>query len=316
MSAPSSRLLLLLSLLQVRRDWAGEKLAERLEVSPRTVRRDVERLRGLGYRITALRGPDGGYRLEAGADLPPLLFDDEKAVAVAVALRLAATSGVEIGDGAARALVAVRQVMPARLRHRIDAIQVTALPRPGGGVVDPEVLIAVSAAVHARVELRFDYGETGGDGRGARRVEPHHLLTHTGRWYLVAWDLDVEAWRIYRVDRLRPRIPTGPRFPERAVPGGDASTYLAARFRGSEDADTWPCWGEAVLDLPARSVAPYIEDGTVEDAGAGRCRVRIGSWSWVALAASLARFDATVSEVSPPELTRACDTIATRLANR
>lgn len=146
MSAPSSRTLLLLSLLQTRRDWAGPELARRLAVSDRTVRRDVDRLRSLGYRITPLMGPDGGYRLEAGADLPPLLFDDEQAVAVAVALRTAAVSGVEIGDGAARALLAVRQVMPARLRHRIDAVEVTPLPRRDGTpAVDPDVLTAVRA---------------------------------------------------------------------------------------------------------------------------------------------------------------------------
>src|SRR5690348_7514276 len=167
MSETSARLLALLSLLQARRDWPGGLLAERLEVSPRTVRRDVDRLRDLGYPIRATKGPDGGYRLDAGTDLPPLLFDDEQAVALAVGLRIAATSGVGVEEAAARALGTVRQVMPARLRHRIDGLEVTAV---GGPVrVDPAVLTAVGDAVRAREVLRFGYGPD------HRRAEPHHL---------------------------------------------------------------------------------------------------------------------------------------------
>ncbi|PWD51606.1 transcriptional regulator [Serinibacter arcticus] len=314
MTAPSSRLLLLLSLLQVRRDWGGGDLAGRLEVSPRTVRRDVDRLRSMGYRITALMGPDGGYRLEAGAELPPLLFDDEQAVAVAVALRTAAVSGVEIVDGAARALLAVRQVMPARLRHRIDAVEVTPLPRPGGDVVDPEELLAVSAAVRAREVLRFDYASSGDDDRPPRRVEPHHVVTHAGRWYLVAWDLDAADWRTYRVDRLSTRTPTGPRFAPRQVPGGDVATYVAARFKGSATANTWPCWGEAVLRLPRHRVAPFVaaDDGVAESLGDDRTRVRLGAWSWPALAATIGRFDADVEQIGPPELAAAFAHLARR----
>lgn len=135
-------------------------LAERLEVSPRTVRRDVDRLRELGYPIAAFKGPDGGYRLDAGAQLPPLLFDDDQAVALAVALRTTAATGAGIGEAAARALTTVRQVMPARLRHRVDALRVTAVERTGGPPqpqADPRVLVTLSAAVHAREVLRFDH---------------------------------------------------------------------------------------------------------------------------------------------------------------
>src|SRR5690606_32015532 len=149
MTTPTSRLLQLLSLLQTRRDWPGQHLAERMGVSPRTVRRDVERLRELGYRVTAVMGPDGGYRLEAGSELPPLLFDDDQAVALAVALRTASAGGVATDDAASRALATVRQLMPAALRHRVDAVDVTALGRPGGApAVAPAVLVAVSAAAH------------------------------------------------------------------------------------------------------------------------------------------------------------------------
>ncbi|MBW3709455.1 transcriptional regulator, partial [Streptomyces griseus] len=160
MPKTSARLLALLSLLQARRDWPGPSLAERLEVSPRTVRRDVDRLRELGYPIVAFKGPDGGYRLDAGARLPPLLFDDDQAVALAVALRTAAATGAGIGEAAARALTTVRQVMPARLRHRVDALRVTAVERTGGRPrpqADPRVLVALSTAVHAREVLRFDH---------------------------------------------------------------------------------------------------------------------------------------------------------------
>ncbi|MEV4049428.1 HTH domain-containing protein, partial [Streptomyces sp. NPDC049744] len=160
MQKTSSRLLSLLSLLQARRDWPGAALAERLDVSPRTLRRDVDRLRELGYPVRAVKGPDGGYRLDAGTRLPPLLFDDEQAVALAVALRTAAATGAGIEDGAARALATLRQVMPARLRHRIDALQVTSVERSATRPqpqADPGVLMALSAAVQAREVLRFDH---------------------------------------------------------------------------------------------------------------------------------------------------------------
>ena len=175
----SGRLLRLLSLLQARRDWPGDALAERLEVSPRTVRRDVDRLRDLGYPVRATKGPDGGYRLDAGADLPPLLFDDDQAVALAVGLQSVAGAGPGIEEAAARALVTVRQVLPSRLRRRVDAVRVVRAPGRTGSGVDPDVLSAVGAAVHAREVLRFDYDASGrDDGPGtkpapARRGEPH-----------------------------------------------------------------------------------------------------------------------------------------------
>ncbi|WP_135849465.1 helix-turn-helix transcriptional regulator [Serinibacter arcticus] len=330
MSAPSSRTLLLLSLLQTRRDWAGPELARRLAVSDRTVRRDVDRLRTLGYRVTPLMGPDGGYRLEAGADLPPLLFDDEQAVAVAVALRMAAVSGVEIGDDAARAMRAVRQLMPARLRHRIDAVEVTPLPRRDGApAVDPDALTAVSAAVRAREVLRLDYDSPEGDRAGSgdpgaappppRRVEPHHVVTHEGRWYLVAWDLDRRDWHTLRLDRLTPRSPTGPRFGPREIPGGDVGAWVGARFRGAPSeggqvTDSWPCWGEVVLDLPLRRVLPFVADGAAREMTPERTHLRSGSWSWIALAAELGRFDAALEVLGPPELADALVTLSERFA--
>ncbi|MFD5315642.1 helix-turn-helix transcriptional regulator [Streptomyces sp. NPDC127098] len=323
MPKTSARLLSLLSLLQARRDWPGAVLAERLDVSPRTVRRDVDRLRELGYPIVAVKGPDGGYRLDAGTRLPPLLFDDEQAVALAVALGIATTTGAGIEEAAARALHTVRQVMPARLRHRVDALRVTAVEHPGDRArpqADPRVLTAVGDAVQAREVLRFDYAPgSGADAAGAepappRRAEPHHLVTRGGRWYLVAWDLDRADWRTFRVDRIAPRVPTGPRFAPRELPGGEVAAFVAGRFRGSAGAGDWPCHGEVILDLPASEVSAFVGDGVVEELGPRRCRLTIGAWSWPALAATIGKFDADVEVVGPGELRDAFARLAGRFA--
>ncbi len=311
----SGRLLRLLSLLQARRDWPGEVLAQRLEVSPRTVRRDVDRLRDLGYPVRAIKGPDGGYRLDAGTELPPLLFDDEQAVAVAVALQTASASVSGIEEGALRALATVRQVMPARLRGRVDALRVTAVPTdPESPKVDSDVLIAVGGAVRAHEVLRFDYERPNWTGEERpweppRKVEPHHLATWSGRWYLVGWDLDRKDWRTFRVDRITPKTPTGPRFSPRELPGGDVATYLQTSFRGSD----WPCRGEFVLDAPAAEVQPWAgRQAVVESLGPERTRVVTGSWSWERLAAWVSWWEVPVRIVGPDELREA----AARLGER
>ena len=320
----SSRLLTLLSLLQARRDWPGATLAERLDVHPRTVRRDIDRLRELGYPVQAFKGPDGGYRLDAGADLPPLLFDDEQAVALAVALQLATTSGAGIGEAAARALTTVRQVMPVRLRHRIDAVQVTPVGGGATAAVDPAVLVALTAAIRAREIVRFDYataardedpGSDEGEMVPPRRAEPHHLVTRSGRWYLVAFDLDRADWRTYRCDRITPRTPNGPRFTPRALPGGDLTAFVNGIVKGSTDGvDSWPCTGTVEIGLPAARVAPFAYDGVVEALGPDRCRLTLGAWSWVGIAAAVARYDTDVLSVSPPALAEAFRTLSDRFA--
>ncbi|SDE55597.1 MULTISPECIES: helix-turn-helix transcriptional regulator [Streptomyces] len=321
MQKTSARLLALLSLLQTRRDpsgWSGGELAERLAVTPRTVRRDIGRLRELGYPVTTVKGPAGGYRLGAGTRVPPLLFEDDEAVALAVALHTAA-DGTAVAEDAARALTALGQVLPSRLRHRIELLRGTVAapaPAPGGAAPDPRVVVELSRAVHAREQLRFDH--TGGPGTaagGPRRVEPHHLATRHGRWYLVAWDLDRADWRIFRVDRVRPRTPTGPRFAPRALPARSVSAFLTGRLRGTDGGTPdWPCRGEAVLGRPAAEVAPFAGDGLVEELGPDRCRLTTGSWSWTALAAALGRFDTTLERVRPPELRAACARLAARYA--
>ena len=306
----TTRLLQLLSLLQTRRDWPGQVLAERLEISHRTLRRDVDRLREMGYRIHATKGPDGGYRLDAGSDLPPLLFDDDQAVAIAVALGAATVAGAGIEEAAVRALTTVRQVMPSRLRHRLDGLRFTAMPhRADAGVADvsPDTLVALSTAIGAREVLRFEYGDT------LRRVEPHHLVTADARWYLVAWDLERDGWRLYRVDRMTLRTPTGPRFERRTVPGGDIRAYVTSRFRGSAGAEPgWPCVGKVVLHLSAEAVRPFAGEGIVEPLDENRCTYEVGSWSWRALAASLGRFDAEIEVMHPPELAQAFADLAAR----
>jgi predicted DNA-binding transcriptional regulator YafY len=188
MPKTSARLLALLSLLQARRDWPGALLAERLEVSPRTVRRDVD-----------------------------------------------------------------------------------------------------------------------------RRVEPHHLVTWGGRWYLVAWDLDRDDWRTFRADRIAPRTPTGPRFTPRELPGGDVAAFVAGRFSGGSGG--WPCRGEVILELPAAEVSPFVRDGVVEELGPARCRLVLGSWSWAALASAIGRFDADIEVVGPAELNDAFARLARRYAD-
>lgn len=303
-------------MLQARRDWPGSVLAERLGISHRTVRRDVDRLRQMGYSIESTMGPDGGYRLDAGAELPPLLFDDDQIFALAIALQTAAGSGVSIAEAALRALATVRQVMPSRLRHRLAALEFeTIAPLAGPEPVRADALVVLSAAVRAREVVRFDYaGPASSDDTPPRKVEPHHLVTSRGAWYLVAWDLDREDWRIFRADRIALRTPNGARFVPRQVPGGDAAAYMAARFTGSDGANRWPCTGRVILHRAAREVLPFVGDGTLEDQGPAQCILEAGSWSWIALAASLNRFDADIEVIGPPELADAFGRLAARNA--
>lgn len=314
--ATTSRLLTLLSLLQARRDWPGSVLASRLDVSDRTVRRDIDRLREMGYRIETTMGPDGGYRLDAGAEMPPLLFDDDQALAVAIALRAAPALGADIGEAAVRALATMRQVLPSRLRHRFDGVEVTTVRGAGesaAAAVPLDVLLTLAQAVRDRVTVRFDYLPRGEGDPQARRVEPHHLVTSHGRWYLLGWDLDRDDWRLFSADRVRPRVPHGAPFVPRVVPGGDVDTFVSARFKGS-DANEWPCRGIVLLDAPARDVLPFAGDGTVTAVDDERCTLEVGSWSWGALAASFGRFEVAMEVVEPPELAEAFAVQAARFA--
>src|SRR5213078_2513201 len=227
MSETSSRLLELLSMLQARRDWPGTELADRLEVSGRTIRRDVERLRRLGYPVESLTGPAGGYRLRAGSAMPPLLLDDEEAIAIAVGLRTAAGASVSgIEETAVRALVKLEQVLPAHLRRRVSALGSATLTVPVSGPrIDPRHLTLIAGACRDSECVRFGYRTR--DGTDSRReVEPHSLVNRGRRWYLVAWDRRREDWRTFRLDRLTRPASTGVGFEARQLPATDAAAYI------------------------------------------------------------------------------------------
>lgn len=296
----SARLLRLLSLLQARRDWAGAELADRLDISTRTVRRDIERLRDLGYPVHASRGV-AGYRLGAGAALPPLLLDDDEAVAVAVGLRTAARGGVTgIDESATRAMVKLEQVLPSRLRYRVNALQTAVVAIPDGGpTVDADVLTAVAAACRDAQRLRFDYRTRDGTA-GRRTVEPHRLVHASGRWYLLAWDVDRDDWRIFRVDRMRPRSPAGPRFTRRDPPEPDAATYVASRLSSS----AWGPQARIVVHEPAASLRARLWPGwgQVVERDATSCVLTVGGQSVASLAIHILLLDADIDVDEPPEL--------------
>ncbi|WP_327085527.1 WYL domain-containing protein [Nonomuraea sp. NBC_01738] len=319
MRQTSARLLLLLSLLQAQRAWSGPALAERLGISARTVRRDIDRLRELGYPVSVTKGPGATYRLSAGSALPPLLFDDDQVIAVSLALQLAPKAVVGFGEAAARALATIRQVMPPRLRSQIDAMRITAIANAWefpGPSVETTPLIAVGAAVREREVLRFDYASTTAqetDWTPPLRVEPHRLLVWSGRWYLVAWDLDRAEWRVFRVDRIVPRMPTGLRFRPRELPGPDVVAYVKTHLDRGDTVEDWPCQGVAILDVPAAAIAEWVPGGAVvEEIGPERCRLSMGAWSWIGLAALYGTFAADMEVIGPPELVEACAELAAR----
>jgi predicted DNA-binding transcriptional regulator YafY len=295
----SSRLLELLSLLQARRDWPGAELANRLAVSGRTVRRDVERLRRLGYPVESLTGPAGGYRLRAGTAMPPLLLDDEEAVAIAVGLRTAARASVTgIEETALQALVKLEQVLPAHLRRRVGALgSATIAPPAAGPTVDPQHLTALAAACRDSERLRFAYRRR--DGAESRReVEPHAIVNLGRRWYLVAWDRRREDWRTFRVDRLRRPAATGVGFAPRRLPTKDPAKFVERSIRAAPNRFE----ARVTLRAPAGEVKGRIHWGTVEPIDADSCEYRTGDddLGWLALRIAMLGVDFEVHE--PPEL--------------
>ncbi|MFJ1753923.1 helix-turn-helix transcriptional regulator [Kitasatospora sp. NPDC088134] len=305
MADTSARTLRLLTLLQSHRFWAGEELSARLGVSARTLRRDVDRLRELGYPVEARRGVDGGYQLAAGAALPPLVIDDEEAVALAVGLQAAADGQVEgIAEASVRALAKVVQVMPARLRRRVEALRAVTVPghwqTDPGPRIAPDVLTAVALACRDTERLRFRYAAVRGDGPAERHAEPHHLVRVGRRWYLVAYDLVRQDWRIFRLDRLADPVPTGARFLPRALPVADPAEFVRAGLSGRRG----PYRVEVLVDAPAEAVRGRVGRwATVDQVDAGRCLLRLTSdaLEWPAMA--LGSLDADFTVLSPPELT-------------
>ena len=307
----AARLLRLLSLLQSRRDWTGDELASRLGVTTRTIRNDVDRLRGLGYPVDARPGVAGGYRLGAGGSLPPLLLDDDEAVAVAVGLRTAASGSVAgIEEISLRALAKLQQVLPSRLRHRVGAVVAHTLPMPAPGPrVDMDVLTLIAGACRDHERLRFDYRSHSGSGT-RRSAEPYRLLNDRRRWYLLAWDVDRDAWRTFRVDRMEPRTPTGTRFTPRELPSENEIVAQVARGVGEA---TWRYRARVVVHAPAahvRARLPIPVD--VEPLGDDRCAFEPGSDHPQMLALYLGMLDADFAVVDSPELVDALRELADR----
>lgn len=301
MADTSARTLRLLTLLQSHRFWPGPELSDRLGVSARTLRRDVDRLRELGYPVEARPGVDGGYQLAAGAALPPLVIDDEEAVALAVGLQAAADGAVEgIAEASVRALAKVVQVMPARLRRRVEALRAVTVPanwRTGGGApIDPGVLTAVALACRDTERLRFRYAAAKGAPTD-RHAEPHHLVPVGRRWYLVAYDLVRQDWRTFRLDRLSAPAPTGARFLPRTLPAADAAEFVRAGLTGQAG----PHLVEVLIAAPAAKVRTRLGSwATVEEIDATRCRLlmKTDTLDWPAMA--VGSLDADFQVVSPP----------------
>jgi predicted DNA-binding transcriptional regulator YafY len=311
-TATSSRLLELLSLLQARRDWSGSELASRLAVSHRTIRRDVERLRELGYPVDSVTGPAGGYRLRAGAAMPPLLLDDDEAIAIAVGLRTAARASVTgIEETAVRALVKLEQILPTHLRRRVEALgSATIAPAVGGPTVDPQHLTVIAAACRDSECLRFAYRSRDGT-ESHREVEPDSLVNLGRRWYLVAWDRRREDWRTFRVDRLSRPASSGVRFTPRTLPARDAAAYVEQNLAGARTRFE----ARVTLHAPADEIADRVPAfwGTIEENADGSCEYRTSDddLEWLAVRIAMLGVEFDVHE--PPELGEHLQAVAGRL---
>jgi predicted DNA-binding transcriptional regulator YafY len=309
----SERLLQMLSFLQSRPFWPGQVLADRLGVSTRTIRADIDRLRALGYPIDSTPGVAGGYQLGAGAALPPLLLDDEEAVAVAFGLSTAAAGSIaNVEEASMRALAKLHQVLPSRLRHRISTMQGAVVAVPfHGPAVDPDVLLTLASACRDSVQLRFDY-RAHSDSESRRLVEPYRLALRTGRWYLLAFDLDRDDWRTFRVDRIVPRLPHGRRFTPRDLPAEGAGDYVD---RGVASAP-WGYRARIVIHAPAAIVAEKLPPsaGVLKPVDDGSCVLETGSDDPAALLRYLSMLDLDFSVADDPALAAEARRLSARFA--
>ncbi|MCM6777319.1 YafY family transcriptional regulator [Nocardia sp. CDC159] len=310
MSDVTHRMLELLAYLQTGRRFSGAELAERLGASPRTVRRDIERLREYGYPVTTQPGPGGFYRLSAGATLPPMVFDDDEAIATIVGLGiLAAADTPGIGGAADRAFGKIDQLLPKRLRARATALrgtlEATTLAAPP---IDPEVLARLAAAAARHEHVTFTYTARGGDTT-RRRVEPYRQVYRHLRWYLLAWDVDRADWRTFRLDRIDEITVVGTTFQPRPLPAESGAAYLHA-------AQTAPRH-RAVVTVEARADAVAdalkFQECVVEPIGPDRCSVTtwVDSFEW--LLVNLALLDADFVIERPAAFRERCRTVAARL---
>ena len=308
----SARLLRLLSLFQARRYWSGADLADRLDVTARTLRRDVDRLRSLGYPVHSTSGTAGGYQLGAGANLPPLLLDDDEAVAVALGLRTSASGSVGgIEEASVRALLKLEQVLPPRLRQRVAALHGFIEPLRGRGpTVDAERLSAIAGACRDHEAIRFVYHDRAGTP-SARTVEPHRLV-HTGyRWYLVAWDLARKDWRTFRVDRIEGKLKTSTRFMPRKPPGGDFAAFVSKSLASVP----YPIRARVTLQAPVEAVTKRVPPsaGVLEAIDQRSCMLHTGSHSLEGLTIHLMMLGVDFQVHEPPELIDHLRRLAERL---
>ena len=297
----SARLLRLLSLFQAQRYWSGADLSSRLDITGRTLRRDVDRLRSLGYPVHSTSGTAGGYQLGAGATLPPLLLDDEEAVAVALGLRTSASGSVTgIEEASVRALLKLEQVLPSRLRQRVAALHSFIVPLgTRGPTVDAERLSVIAAACRDQQGIRFSYHSRTG-APSVRSAEPHRLV-HTGhRWYLVAWDLGREDWLTFRIDRIDGKLKTSTRFKPRKPPEGDFAAFVSK----SLSYVPYPCRARVILHAPAETVASRIPPsaGVLESIDTRSCMLHTGSHSLEAITIHLSLLGVDFRVHEPPEL--------------
>lgn len=301
----------MLTLLQTRKDWATTELADRLGVAARTVRRDIARLRSLGYPVRSTPGNAGGYQLEPGARMPPLLFDDEEAVAVALALRTALSGTVTgVDEPSLRASIKLEQFLPSRLRHRLATIAAYTLPATAPGPkVEAAVLISIVNACHNREGLRFDYRDHH-QRSTVRTVEPYRLVFVNRKWYLVAYDLDRADWRSFRCDRISLRTPNGPRFHPRQPPADDLTEYVSRGVAGA----LWSFRARVIVHAPVHLVNQRTPPTWLLEAlDANRTAIDAGADTPHMLAVYLAALDLDFDLVDPPELADQLRTIGSRL---
>jgi predicted DNA-binding transcriptional regulator YafY len=311
-SETTGRVLQLLGLLQSRRVWNGDELADRLGVTARSVRRDVDRLRDLGYPVHASRGHGGGYQLGAGAALPPLLLDPDEAVAVAVCLRLAAGGSVAgVGEAALRALSKLDQVLPARLRSQVGAVHdatVTLIPDGVDSAVEPDVLMTLARACRDREHVTAGYVDRAGS-RTERRLEPYQLVTTGRRWYLMAYDRDRQDWRSLRLDRMDNVRALGTTFAARPAP--DAASYVRRSISTSPYRYVARLRYLASYDVVSQYFSP--SSATVEPDGADACLVTAGGNDPQRLAMYFAMVGCDFEVLDPPEVASAVAAVAERL---
>jgi predicted DNA-binding transcriptional regulator YafY len=297
----SARLLRLVALLQARRFWTGAELCERLEVTDRTLRRDINRVRSLGYPVQATSGVAGGYQLGAGATLPPLQLEDDEALAVALALGTAASGSITgIEEAALRAQAKLEQVLPQRLRRRANTLRAAIIPlQRSRTLADAGVLSALATACRDNVALRFGYSD-GKKQVTTRNVEPHGLV-HTGyRWYFVAWDVDRKDFRTFRVDRITGKPEQGARFNPRPAPDGDLKAYVSRAL----STNAYDFQARVLLRAPMTAVAEHVSPaaGYLEHVDDETCMLSVGAPSLDALALWILLLGVDFEVFQPPEL--------------